>query len=96
MLSFRLSSNAIVVSLWTLGVVARRCGVTVVPKHATVLGASSGAISTSWVFRTPRSHVTCPRNASGRTVISLLGTLPRSARELDLLLWGVHQPPHSQ
>ena len=72
--SVSLSSNAIVVSLLTLSG-WQRCGVTVVPKHATDLLVSSVVISNSWVLRTPHSRVTpWPRNASGRTVISLSGT----------------------
>ena len=57
------------------------------PKHATVLVVSSGVISNSWVFRTPRSHVTLWWwNASGHTVISLPGTYLALLVELDLYL----------
>ena len=55
-------------------VAAQRCGVTVVPKHATVLVVSSGVMSYSSVFTTPHSRVT-PWLQNLAVVVNLISTL---------------------
>ena len=68
-------------------VASLRCGVTIVPTTRNHSRVSLGVISNSWVFRTPRSRRThWPRNASGRSVTSLLTMYLALLVKLDLFL----------